>query len=50
MNSFEIAVSELNVLLSFHSFNYGRRGNTSGNTNVEHHRKLDSEQLIINNN
>ena len=41
INSFEMAVNELNVLSRFHSLNYGRRGNTSGNTNVEHHKKLD---------
>ena len=46
VNSFEIAVNELNALSNFHSFNYGGRGNTSGNTSVEHHKKLDSEQLI----
>ena len=44
MNSFEIAVNKLIALTGFHSFNYGRRGNTSGNTNVEHHRTLYSEQ------
>ena len=36
-----MAVNELNALSSFHSLNYGERGNTSGNTNVEHHKKLD---------
>ena len=39
LNSFEILVNELNALLTFHSFYYGGRGDTSGNTNVEHHRK-----------
>ena len=38
-NSFEIAVNELNALSNFYSFNYGGRGNTSGNTNVKHHRE-----------